>query len=240
MYGHQIKIFFTVLKEGVRSAKKNQEAAASVLKRFAELFGARIACAMFQAWRKRTRLVKSALAMARRRRLELCIGRWTEGITEILALFRKVGIKCSHILAMLTGQQLQNCFLFWKQWTVNRVNSRHYAVQVQHGSMRRMLEWWHEWCLDTKLRQRLVGVGASLFRKLMGGLFGDNKMEEAFKAWKLIVVKQKRAKVFWRSSCLLFAWAMWIDAMQDVWAIKNEVRNRCLERTHGQEYAGCV
>jgi len=98
---------------------------------------------------------------------------------------------------------------------------------MQDGFMGRIIEWWRDWKNDVRLRQRLVGVGASLFRKLMGGVFGDEKAKETFSAWKLIVTKQKRAKIFWRNGCLIYAWSLWVDGMQDVWAVKNEVRRKC-------------
>ena len=120
MYGHAVRTAFNALKAGVKVARDGQGSAVIILKRFAEMFGARLAGAMLRAWHKRAKLVRQANAMARRRLFEWSIAEWCDGIEEILDLFRKVGIKCAHIVALLTGEQVKNSFFWWKHYAMCR------------------------------------------------------------------------------------------------------------------------
>ncbi len=181
----------------------------------------------FKEWRDVLGRRKKAEAYCRMRRLKYVMNEWTGGLLEQFELFRAVAVKCSHFLALLTGQNVVDCFHRWKHRTQNKRKSARMRQARQDAYLASVIAELRTYKDSRKLQRFLLRQVGTLFRGVMGGFFSEDKKSTCFRVWWEIVTKKKKAISFWRGKAMSLAWQAWMEIMVQVWAIKDQVRKKC-------------
>jgi hypothetical protein len=215
------------MREAIDFAKNAIHNASAKLRNVLRLLIQAKSTEAFAEWRAVVVRRHKSEAYCRRRRLENAVKDWTSGMIEQLELFRAVAVKCSHFLALITGQNVVNCFHIWKRITENKRNCAKLRKARQEAYLASLLGALRAHKDQRKLDKWLLRKVGMLFRSVMGGFFSDDKKGTCFQAWWTVVAKKKKAMAFWRGNALAIAWDAWMEIMQAVWAIKDKVKQKC-------------
>jgi hypothetical protein len=227
MYGLKLRHGYNAMLQAVVEAKNIIIMASAKLRHVVHIMVHEKSTESFVEWRDLILKRKKAEAHCSRQRLKLAMNEWTGGLLEQFELFRAVAVKCSHFLALLTGQNVVDCFHRWKHRTQNKRKSVRLRQARQHAYLESVIAELRAYKDSRKLQRLLLQQVGTFFRRAMGGFFSEDKKSTCFRVWWEIVAKKKKAISIWRGKALSLAWQAWMEIMIDVWAIKDQVRKKC-------------
>ena len=91
----------------------------------------------------------------------------------MVATFQAVAVKCSKILAMLTGQAQVDSFYGWRLRTVNKKKARAYGENRNKRMVENLFSLWQLFEKESRLERRLHAEARDKLKGLMKVLASD-------------------------------------------------------------------